>query len=135
MSNGLQLNLSEAATQNKTKKGIQYRLSLNAGQSILQYFRPSLSYHLSLSSLFCLFLSCRIRQGLLNLASSLPWVVHGGHGLRIFVQHGIYLRRFCGGSTPSATLLRYLVYVICNSKCLHSFLLKMCTLFHDYFLI
>ena len=30
--------------------------------SILQYFRPSLSYHLSLSSLFCLFLCGRLRQ-------------------------------------------------------------------------
>ena len=30
--------------------------------SILQYFRPSLSYHLSLKSLFCLFLSGRLRQ-------------------------------------------------------------------------
>ena len=46
------------------------RLSLNAGQkycrmlqeSILQYFRTSLSYHLSLRPLFCLFLSGRLRQ-------------------------------------------------------------------------
>ena len=30
--------------------------------SILQYFRPSLSYHLSLRSLFCIFLSGRLRQ-------------------------------------------------------------------------
>ena len=45
------------------------RLSLNAGQkycrSILQYFRPSLSYHLSLRPLFCLFLSGLLRQVLL----------------------------------------------------------------------
>ena len=33
--------------------------------SILQYLRPSLSYHLSLSSLICLFLSGRLRQVLL----------------------------------------------------------------------
>ena len=33
--------------------------------SILQYYRPSLSYHLSLISLFCLFLSGRLRQFLL----------------------------------------------------------------------
>ena len=37
------------------------------GGSILQYFRPSLSYYLSLSSLFCLFLSGRLRQVLLQL--------------------------------------------------------------------
>ena len=35
--------------------------------SILQYFRPSLSYHLSLRSLFCLFLSGRFTQVLLYL--------------------------------------------------------------------
>ena len=33
--------------------------------SILQYFRPSLRYHLSLRSVFCLFLSGRLRQVLL----------------------------------------------------------------------
>ena len=33
--------------------------------SILQYFRPALSYYLSLRSLFCLFLSGRLRQNLL----------------------------------------------------------------------
>ena len=37
--------------------------------SILQYFRPSLSYHLSLRSLFCLFLSGPLRQVLLYLYS------------------------------------------------------------------
>ena len=53
--------------------GFQDRLSLNASQkycrmlqeSILQYFRPALSYHLSLRPLFCLFLSGRSRQVLL----------------------------------------------------------------------
>ena len=52
----------------------QDRLSLNAGQkycrmlqeSILQYFWPSLSYHLSLRPLFCLFLSGSLKQVLLE---------------------------------------------------------------------
>ena len=35
--------------------------------SILQYFWPSLNYHLSLSPLFCLFLSGRLRQVLLYI--------------------------------------------------------------------
>ena len=35
--------------------------------SILQYFRPSLDCHLSLRSLFCLFLSGRLRQVLLYI--------------------------------------------------------------------
>ena len=58
-----------------TKIGFQYPLSLNAGrkycrmlqESILQYFRPSLSYHLSLRPLFCLFLSGHLRQILLYM--------------------------------------------------------------------
>ena len=37
--------------------------------SILQYFRPSLSYHLSLRSLFCLFLSNGFTQVLLYIQS------------------------------------------------------------------
>ena len=52
--------------------------------SILQYFRPSLSYNLSLRSLFCLFLSGRFTQVLLFI------------GVRTKVDtccaHGIYLR-------------------------------------------
>ena len=35
--------------------------------SILQYFQPVLSYHLSLTSLFCLLLSGRLRQVLLYI--------------------------------------------------------------------
>ena len=57
------------------KFGFQNQLSLKAGQkycryskgSILQYFRLSLSYHLSLRSLFCLFLSGRFTQVLLYM--------------------------------------------------------------------
>ena len=57
----------------RPKIGFQAGLSLNACQkyrrmlqeNILQYFLPSLSYHLSLRSLFCLFLSGRLRQVLL----------------------------------------------------------------------
>ena len=57
----------------KTKIGFKDRISLNAGQkycrmrqeSILQYFPPSFSYHLSLIPLFCLFLSGRFTQVLL----------------------------------------------------------------------
>ena len=57
----------------RPKIGFQAGLSLNSCQkyrrmlqeTILQYFLPSLSYHLSLRSLFCLFLSGRLRQVLL----------------------------------------------------------------------
>ena len=61
-----------------TKYWFEDQLSLNAGQnycrmlqeSILQYFRPALSYHLSLRPLFCLFLSGRLRQVLLYILES-----------------------------------------------------------------
>ena len=48
----------------RPKNSFQDQLSLNAGQKhcILQYFRPSLSYHLSLRSLFCQYLSGRFTQ-------------------------------------------------------------------------
>ena len=39
--------------------------------SILQYFWPLLSYHLSLRSLFCLFLSARFTQVLLYVDKAL----------------------------------------------------------------
>ena len=54
----------------RPKIAFQDQFSLNAGQKycrILQYFWPSLSYHLSLRSLFCLFLSDRLRQVLLYI--------------------------------------------------------------------
>ena len=60
-------------SKRRPKIGFQDRLLLNAGQkycrmlqeSILQYFQHSLSYHLSLRSLFFLFLSGGLRQVLL----------------------------------------------------------------------
>ena len=39
----------------------------NIADGILQYFRPSFSYQFPLRPLFCLFLSGRLRQGLLEL--------------------------------------------------------------------
>ena len=59
----------------RTKIGFQDRLSPKEGQkycrmlswSILQYFQPSLSYHLSLRPLFCLHLCDCLRHVLLYL--------------------------------------------------------------------
>ena len=64
---------------------------LNAGQKychILQYSQPSLSYHLSLRSLFCLFLSSRFTQVLLYLINSAycPIVL-----LHLFLDLNFYL--------------------------------------------
>ena len=70
----IKLSLCETATLKKTKKMVfktNYRLmkiksiAEYSKGSIPQYFRPSLSYHLSLRSLFCLFLSGRFTQALL----------------------------------------------------------------------
>ena len=51
--------------------------------SILQYFRPSLSYHLSLRSLFCLFLSRCLRRVLLYMFMC-RFVIS------LSVQHSVY---------------------------------------------
>ena len=66
--------MSLTATQNEHQKLVfntDYRLmqvrsiaECSKG-SILQYCRPTLSYHFPLRSLFCLFLSGRLRQVLL----------------------------------------------------------------------
>ena len=46
---------------------MQVKSIAECSKSILQYFRPSLSYHLSIRPLFCLFLSGHLRQVLLYL--------------------------------------------------------------------
>ena len=68
-------------------------------ESILQYFLPSLSYHLSLRPLFCLFLSDRLRQVLLycfnevHTVTALRWIEQKYHiqGLKIVLVRS-YLR-------------------------------------------
>ena len=70
----LQLNLCKTATLKRPQNCFfmtNYRLlqvkriAECSKERILQYFRPSLSYHLSLRSLFCLLLSGRFTQVLL----------------------------------------------------------------------
>ena len=56
-------------SKRRPKIGFQDQLSLNA-ESILQYFLPSLSYLLSLTSLFCLYLTGRLRLVLLYYKST-----------------------------------------------------------------
>ena len=51
--------------------------------TILQYFRPSLSYHLSLRSLFCLCLSGRFAQVLLYYVQCSFWHLSWNHTLHI----------------------------------------------------
>ena len=87
----------------KTKIGFKDQLSLNAGQryckmlqeSILQYFRPPLSYHLSLRPLFCLLLSGCLRQVSLYLyLKRLVWISLCRKLLRqVFSRRGPYNER------------------------------------------
>ena len=73
MASGTERPAFSGHSKRQPKICFQDQLSLNAGQvycrmlqeSILQHYRPSLSYHLSLRPLFCLFLSGRLRQVLL----------------------------------------------------------------------
>ena len=57
--------------------------------SILQYFQPSLSYHLSLRPLFCLFLSDRLRPVLLY-QKSLGVLLY--FSVRIFEKVGVRMK-------------------------------------------
>ena len=60
---------------------MQVKSIAECSRSILQYFPPLLSYHLSLRPLFCLFLSGRFRQVLLYFA-----VIHTSHGPRNIME-------------------------------------------------
>ena len=61
----------------------------------MQYFRPSLSYHLSVRSLFSLFLSGRSIQGLLYLTSSYisHWVFRKSKKLLTIDERGSQIAR------------------------------------------
>ena len=68
--NKVQYNLCKTATLKKIEKWFSRPNIASCRSKVLQnapmlYFRPSLSYHLSLRSLFCLFLSGRFTQVLL----------------------------------------------------------------------
>ena len=111
----------------KTKIGFQDRLLLNAGQkycrmlqeSILQYFWPSLSYHLSLRSLFCLLLSGCLKQGLLYCGKlfqfKLGLVLH----MHVHTVEKPYVCRKCekGLISHSSSLKKHMVKN--NSYCLN----------------
>ena len=73
-------------------------------RSILQHFRPSLSYHLSLWSLFCLFLSDRFTQGLLYLVFTI-WA--SSCAITVFT-----LCRSLSEDTPSSNSIAVSRYVI-----------------------
>ena len=55
--------------------------------SILQYFWPSLSYHLSLRSLFCLFLGGCFTQVLLYTKICLPLMLLESFSIKFYQKH------------------------------------------------
>ena len=85
------------------ESGFQDQLSLNAGQkycrmlqeSILQFFQPSLNCHLSLRSLFCLFVSGCFTQVLLYIYQSCRY-------LSVFY----YAQSICDGSNIYSIAIR-----------------------------
>ena len=86
--------------------------------SILQYFQPSLSYHLSLRSLFCLFLSGRFTQILLvaGKESVGDYNLHLILNLCFVVLNNYYLRfsQILRNLLPSDSLI--LRIAICNGE-------------------
>ena len=94
----------------RPKIGFQDRLSLNAGQkycrmlqeSILQYFRPSISYHMSLRPLFCQFLSGHLRQAhfltVIKLGDSCIQNFHLGRYIDGYTVGNLGLRRRTSGA-------------------------------------
>ena len=98
-------------TSKRPKIGFQGQLSLNAGQkysgrNILQYFRPSLSYHLSLRSLLCLFLS-----GLFYTGFS---VVSNFLGSSLFFRVKMYILHFSLHSNYSSKHFHYIPIMLPN---------------------
>ena len=76
--------------------------SIYSKGSILQYFGPSLSYHLSLKVLFCVFLSGRLRQVLLYIIilyeGSIAKILSGEWMIKMLIW-------LCGRAVWSASLL------------------------------
>ena len=117
--------------QKDQKMFFLYQLSLNAGQkfaecskgSILQYFRPSLSYHLLLRSLFCLFLSgCFTQVWLYNQLGMVNCLYRGDTGYNFHIR--LYTRGLWKRITiflhfsckPYMRLKRYLQVLMCNTE-------------------
>ena len=70
--------------------------------SILQYFRPSLSYHLSVRYLFCLFLSGRLRQVLLHWGLVVHFYSSSRYDIyKVYVENMVQMK----GRYRRATLL------------------------------
>ena len=111
-----------SCSKRRPKIVFQDGLLLNAGQkycrmlqeSILQYFRPSLSYHLSFRSYFCLFLSGPLRQVLLYpIQSNTSTCSHSSRSTNIL---SVKLRIF---SYPS--VLTYMFWLLKRTVSLRRF--------------
>ena len=90
----------------RPKIGFRDQLSLNAGQSIavcskgsvLQYFGPSLSYHLSLISLVCLFLSGLLYRICQKYSDRFAWTNSHAWMILLGLNHSLFHHyRVCTG--------------------------------------
>ena len=87
--------------------------------SILQYFRPSLSYHLSLRSLFCLFLSGRFTQVLLYSLNAHADISSEAGGLKFGLSlhpHPYFVYASSKGSGKTVCMCR-LVLAFAAGRC------------------
>ena len=90
--------------------------------STLQYFRPLLSYHLSLISLFCLFLSGRLRQVLLYSIGTIK--CYGPANLYFCSEYNKWVSSRSSFVMPKAVFFRapwplpaFKLYITCCSDC------------------
>ena len=90
--------------------------------SILQYFRPSIAYHLPLRPLFCLFLSGRLRQVLLyTVTPPIPEIqcfFIGGSKFGVYLCRNadVQLRLAEGKGLNNCTLVVFKVFIILLSS-------------------
>ena len=106
----------------RSKISFQDQLSLNTRQkycrmgSILQYFRPSLSYHLSFRSLFCLFLSSSLTPVLLYMYIEGSQVIISPKNI-VFLSLNIYFSWQTVQILMKCCILRHFiwVFIVCQS--------------------
>ena len=86
----VQKNLCKMATLKKTKNSFARLIiaQCKSKGSILQYFRPSLSYHMSLRSLLCLFLSTQVYRSPYTPMCTYPLCI-SRHALSSTFEHNL----------------------------------------------
>ena len=142
--------VSSGHSKRRPKIDFQDRLLLNAGwkycrmllESILQYFWPSFTYHLSLSALFCLFLSGHFRQVLLYMKNK--WIdgyhqINKGRSVKLWIFFYQSVKNMCFGCSKEPSQwdgsLEYPQHMFClrNKKIsLYKVCLSCCLKMHSF---